>query len=141
MKISFGNDTYHLTKYDRIQIIDTTEIKFSNKGSNLLQKWNTKCNNMNNDSKVGKFIKSTKTISPTGHSGATSLPPIGSAFMYIETRSSKHGNDKSFVFIERTDLIQIINFTLYCNRFSIITNDYKKSMSRFRIQLLLEDNT
>ena len=38
------------------------------------------------------FIKSTKTSSPTGDSGALSLPPTGNFFMYIETSSGNHGN-------------------------------------------------
>ena len=45
LKVSVGNDTYNLTKYDKIQITDTTEIKFLNIGSDLLQKWNIKCKN------------------------------------------------------------------------------------------------
>ena len=57
LKVSVGNDTYNLTKYNKIQIIDTTEIKYPNIGSDLLQKWNIKCNNKNNVSKVGDFIK------------------------------------------------------------------------------------
>ena len=141
LKVSVGNDTYNLTKYDKIQITDITEIKYSNIGSDLLQKWNIKCNNKNNISKVGDFIKSTKTNSPTGHSGATNMPPIGTAFMYIETSSNNHGHERVFVSWERTDIIQISNITFYYNRFSILTNDSKKSMGRFRIQLLLEDNT
>ena len=141
LKVSVGNDTYNLTKYNKIQIIDTTEIKYPNIGSDLLQKWNIKCNNKNNVSKVGDFIKSTKTNSPTGHSGATSLPPIGNSFMYIETNSNNHGHERVFVSWERTDIIQISNITFYYNRFSILTNVSKKSMGRFRIQLLLEDNT
>ena len=140
LKVSLGNDTYNLTKYDKIQITDTTEIKYPNIGSDLLQKWNIKCNNKNNISKVGDFIKSTKTNSLTGDSGATSLPPIGTAFMYIETSSNNHGNIV-FVSWERTDIIQISNITFYYNRFSILTNDSKKSMGSFRVQLLLEDNT
>ena len=140
LKVSVGNDTYNLTKYDKIQITDTTEMRYPNIGSDLLQKWNIKCNNKNNISKVGDFIKSTKTNSPTGHSGATSLPPIGTAFMYIETSSNNHGNNV-FVSWERTDIIQISNITFYYNRFSILTNDSKKSMGSFRVQLLLEDNT
>ena len=140
LKVSVGNDTYNLTKYDKVQITDTTEMKYPNIGSDLLQKWNIKCNNKNNVSKVGDFIKSTKTHSPTGYSGATSLSPIGNSFMYIETSSNNHGN-KIFVSFERTDIIQISNITFYYNRFSILTNDSKKSMGRFRIQLLLEDNT
>ena len=60
--------------------------------------------------------------------------------MYIETSSNTHGNIV-FCSFERTDIIQISNITFYYNRFSILTNDSKKSMGRFRIQVLLEDNT
>ena len=140
-KVSVGNDTYNLTKYNKIQITDTTEMRYPNIGCDLLQKWNIKCNNKNNVSKVGDFIKPTKTHSPTGYSGAMSLPPIGNSFMYIETSSNNHGHERVFVSWERTDIIQINNITFYYNRFSILTNDSLKSMGRFRIQLLLEDNT
>ena len=60
--------------------------------------------------------------------------------MYIETSSNNHGN-KIFVIFERTDIIQITNIIFYYNRYSILTGDSLKSMGRFRIQLLLEDNT
>ena len=140
LKVSVGNDTYNLTKYDKIQITDTTEIKYPNIGSDLLQKWYIKCNNKNDVSKVGDFIKSTKTSPPTPNSGAFTLPPIGTSYMYIETSSNNHG-DNVFVSFERTDIIQITNISFYYNRFSILTNDSLKSMGRFRIQLLLEDNT
>ena len=60
--------------------------------------------------------------------------------MYIDTTSNNHGNNV-FVSFERTDIIQISNITFSYNRFSILTNDSLKSMGRFRIQLLLEDNT
>ena len=60
--------------------------------------------------------------------------------MYIETSSNNHANN-IFISWEGTDIIQISNITFYCNRFSISTNDFKKSMGRFRIELLLEDNT
>ena len=123
LRVSVGNDIYNLTKYNKIQITDTTEIKYPNIGSDLLQKWNIKCNNKNNVSKVGDFIKSTKTNSPTGHSGATSLPPIGKSFMYIETNSNNHGHERVFVSFERTDIIKISNITFYYNRFSILIND------------------
>ena len=46
-----------------------------------------------------------------------------------------------FCSLERTDIIQISNITFYYNRFSILNNDSIKAMGRFRIQLLLEDNT
>ena len=140
-KVSVGNDTYILTKYDKVQNTDTTEMRYPNIGSDLLQKGNINCNNKNNVSKVGDFIKSTKTNSPTGHSGATRLPPIVNSFMYVETSSNNHGHERVFVSWERTDIIQISNITFYYNRFSILTKNSKKSMGRFRIQLLLEDNT
>ena len=106
----------------------------------MLQQWNIKCNDKSNNGKISNFIKSTKTNSPAGDSGATSLPPIGNIFMYIETSSNNHGNNV-FVSFQRTDFIQITNITFYYNRFSILTNDSLKAMGRFRIQLLLEDNT
>ena len=140
LKVSVGNDTYNLTKYDKIQITDKTEMRYPNIGSDLLQKWTIKCNNKNNQAKITDFIKSTKTNSPTGYSGASSLPPIGNSFMYIETSSNNHGDDV-FVSWERTDIIQISNITFYYNRFSILNNNSKKSMGRFRIELLLKDNT
>ena len=141
LKVSVGNDTYNLTKYDKIQITDTTQIKYPNIGSDLLQKWYIKCNNKNDISKVGDFRKSTITNPPTPDTGATSLPPIGNSFMYTETSANNYGNERVFVSFERTDIIQITNISFYYNRFSILTNDDKKSMGRFRIQLLLEDNT
>ena len=60
--------------------------------------------------------------------------------MYIETSSNNHGNNV-VVSWERTDIIQISNITFYFNKFSILTNNFKKSMGRFRIQLSIEDNT
>ena len=141
LKVSFENDTYNLTEYDKIQSTDTTEMRYPNIGSDLLQKWFIKCNNKNKQSRITDFIKSTKTNSPTGYSGATNLPPIGNDFMYKETSSNNHGHEGVFVSWERTDIIQITNITFYYNRYSILTNDSKKSMGRFRIQLLLGDNT
>ena len=140
LKVSVGNDTYNLTKYNKISITDITEIKFPNSGTTLLQKWKIYCNNKNIQSRINDFIKSTKTNSPSSYSGATSLPPVGNSFMYIETSSNNHGPNV-FVSWERTDIIQISKITLYFNRFSILTNDNLKNMGRFRILLLLDDNT
>ena len=139
LKISVGNDTYNLTKYNKIQLIDVTEIRYLNTGSNLLQKWKIRCSNKYGDSRVGDFLRSTKTNSPTGHSGATSLPPIGWCFMYIETSSNNNGSNKCFVSWERKDIIQTSNITFCYNRHSFMTDDSKKGMGRFRIQLLLDD--
>ena len=112
LKISVRNDIYSLTKYDKIPITDTSIIKAPNTGGYLLPYWKIICNDVNNNGKITNFIKSTKTNSPTGSSGATSLPPIGSAFMYIETSSGNNG-ENVFVSFERTDIIQITNITFY----------------------------
>ena len=83
LKVSVGSDTYNLSKYDKISITDVTEIRAPCPGSDLLQRWKIINNNKNGDMKIGKFLKSTKTTSPTGESGATSLPPIGNSYIYI----------------------------------------------------------
>ena len=80
LKVSVGNDSYNLTKYDKISITDVTERRAPCVVSDLLQKWKIVNNNKNNDKKIGKFLKSTKTSSSTGDSGADSLPPVGSSF-------------------------------------------------------------
>ena len=136
LKVSVGNDLYKLTKYNKIQLTDTTIIKYPNSGGYLLENWNIKCNDKNNIGKIQNFIRSTKSNSPSPDSGANTLPPFGNAFMYIETS----GNNV-FVSWERTDIIQITNVTFYYNRYSILTDDNLKNMGRFRIQLLLKDNT
>ena len=137
LKVSVGNDTYNLTKYDKIRLIDVTEITYPNIGITLLPKWKIKNLNKLNGAKLGNFLKSSLTNSPTSLTGASVLPPIGKSFMYIESSSNNHGDEKIFVSWERTDIIQITNTTFYYNRFS----DHNPSMGRFRIQLLLEDNT
>ena len=93
LKVSIGNDIYNLSKYDKIQITDTTIIKYPNTGGYLLPSWRIFCNDKNIDGKIQNFIKSTKTDSPTGNTGAAILPPIGSAFMYIGTSSANHRNN------------------------------------------------
>ena len=81
LRVSVGNDTYNLTKCNKIQITDVTEIKARNSGSDLLQEVKIINNNEKNEGKNGKIVKSTKTSSPTGYSGAESLPPIVNSFM------------------------------------------------------------
>ena len=66
--------------------------------------------------KKTNILQSTKTNIPSSHSGATALPPIGSALMYIQTNSSNHGRNV-FVSWERTDIIQITNIRFHYNRF------------------------
>ena len=120
LKVSVKNDTYNLTDYDKIQITDTTTIKYPNTGGYLLQNWVKKCNDKTKNGKIRNFIKKTKTNSPTGYSGATNLPAIGNSLMCIETSSNNHGKNV-FVSFERTDIIQIPNTTIYYSSFSILT--------------------
>ena len=87
-------------------------MKTPNSGEYLLQQWNIKRNDKNKIGKIQNFIKSTKSNSPTGDSGATTLRPIGTAFMYIETSSGNHG-DKFSCSFQRTDNLQITNITFY----------------------------
>ena len=99
-----------MTNYNKNQLTDITTIKAGNTGGYLLPYWKNLCNDRNNNGKITNFIKSTKANSPNGDSGATSLPPIGNAFMYTERSSGNHGNIV-FCSFERTDIIQIINIT------------------------------
>ena len=138
LKVCVGNDIYNLTKYNKIQLTDTTNIEYLINGGYLLQNWNIRCNDKNNNGKIQNFLRSTKTNSATGDSGATSLPPIEDSFMYIEPSSNNNGSNV-FVSFERKDIIQITNISFYYNRYSS-SNQNLKAMGRFRIQLLLEDN-
>ena len=45
LKISVGNDTYNLTKYDKTQLTDITNMKSGNTGGYLLPFWKIVCNN------------------------------------------------------------------------------------------------
>ena len=119
---------------------DKTTMRAGNTSGYLLPYWKIVCNDKNNNGKGQSFTKSTKTHSPSSHSGAISLPPISSAFMYIDTTSNNQGSNV-FVSWERTDIIQITNITFYHNRFSILPDDNLKSMGRLRVHLLLEDIT
>ena len=140
LKVSSGNVTCNLTKYDKILITDITFFRNSDTGGYILPLWKIFCIDKNGGGKLSKFIKATKSSSPGNHSGATTVPRIGDSFMYIVRSSNNRGNNV-FVSFERTDTIQISNITIYYNRFSILTHDNLKSMGRIRIQLFLEDNT
>ena len=111
LKFSVRNDTYNRSKYDKIQLRDIKTIKSGNTGGHLLLYRKIICNDKKNNGKITNFIKSTKRNSPIPDSGAMRLPPIGTAFMYVETSS---GNHRSNVFcsFERTDIIQITNITI-----------------------------
>ena len=139
LKISVGNDIYHLTKYNKYYLTDITSMISPNSGSYLLQRWLIESKDKNNNGKISNFIKSTRTRSPTGDSGADALPPIGRAFMYIETSGNNNG-DYTYVRLIRTGIIQISNISFYYNRFSS-SDERLRAMGRFRIDLLLDNNT
>ena len=65
LKVSVGNDTYNLTKYNKIQLTDTTYIKTGNSGGYLLPSWRIFCNDKNNNGKISNFIRATKMSRPT----------------------------------------------------------------------------
>ena len=140
LKVSVGNDTYNLTKFNKINITDETKMRSPNSGQSLLQKWILKCVNKISNAKINTFLKSTTNTSPTSESGAVALPPIGWSFMYVEISGSNHGANHVSVSWERSDIIHISNIKFYYNRFS--TSDQNlRGLGRFTIQLLLGDNT
>ena len=91
------------------------------------------------NSKKSNFMESTKTNSSTSNSGATSLPPVGDSFMYIETSGNNNG-DNVFCSFQRTDIIQISKKAYSFNRFSSSDSNLR-ALGKFRSQLLLEDKT
>ena len=110
-----------------------------NSGGYLLQKWIIECKDKNNNGKISNFIKSTRTQSATGDSGATTLPPIGRGFMYFETSGNNSGSN-TYIKLIRTDIIQISNISFYYNRYSATDPDLR-AMGRVSIDILLDDNT
>ena len=81
LKVSVGNDTYNLTKFDKLKFTDTTIFKTGNSGGYLLPNWRNICNDRINNGNISSCIKSTKTNSPTTHSRAASILPVGNSFM------------------------------------------------------------
>ena len=140
LKVQINNNFYNLQIHNKIQITDVTQILFPNTGYDLLPKWRIVCNNRFNGSIPSDFIRSTVTNSPTNSSGATIIPPIGNAFMYLETSANNHNafGDTVFVELSRTDIINISNITFYYNRFSS-SDSVKRNMGRFEIQILRDN--
>ena len=115
LKVYVGHNVNHLSKYDKIQITDITNLKTRNIGQDIICRWYIRCNDKLNNGKIPNFIKSKKTSSPTSHSGATSLTLLGDSFIYVETSSGKNGTGV-FVSFEQTDFIQISNISFYYKR-------------------------
>ena len=107
LKVSVGKITYNLTKYNKTQLTDTTVIKYPFSGGYLVSGWRMFCNDKNNKGKIQKLIRSTKTKSPSSPAGATSLPTVGHAFMYIETSSNNHGKNV-FVILKELILFRLL---------------------------------
>ena len=63
-------------------------MTYPNNGGYLLLNWVIQCNDKNGSGNLQNFINSTKTSSPLGDSGATSLPRTVDNFMYVETNAS-----------------------------------------------------
>ena len=57
LKVSVGNDTYNLAKYNKINITDITGLRSPNSGQSLLQKWTLKCVNKNYNAKINTYFK------------------------------------------------------------------------------------
>ena len=131
LQVRVLNTAYNLQLFSKAQIIDTTVIQSPNTGGYALQNWLIKCSDKNGSGKITNFIKTTKTNSPTGDAGATTLPPISNSFLYIEPSGNNEGLNVYCSF-ERTDLIHISNITFYYN----ITHTGLHKMGRFRIQFL-----
>ena len=52
LKVFVANDTYNLTKYDKIQLTDTTVMKNANTGNAVLPYCKIICNDRNNNGKI-----------------------------------------------------------------------------------------
>ena len=138
LQVHIQKITYNLQMHNETQKIGITKLLFPNTGYDLvLQNWKINCNNRNGEGRPLDFIKSTKPNTPTGQSGAESLPPIGNCFDYLENRGNigDSASDDVFVLFERTDFIHISRITFYYNRFSISLSSHR-NMAKLEIQLL-----
>ena len=138
LKVTIGNVDYNLTKYDRKQFIVTTIIETGNAGSFLLPLWRIEIKDKKIACKLTKIFWAIKTNNPTGKSGTASWPPIRDASMYIVTSGNNYGSD-DFISFDRTDDIQIGNFTCYFVRYSN-PKDIRTPKGIFGTQFLLLDS-
>ena len=94
LKVSVENTVYILGKFGRIQITEVTVIKFPNWSSEFSQNWKI----VWLETILAKLQISYhhRKVFPTGQSEATSLPPIGTAFIFIETSGGLFGQGKPF---------------------------------------------
>ena len=124
MKITVGNVVSNLRKKE--QKIDTTRIKQPNQYAYFRKRWNHKCNDENNSSKIPNFIKSPKPALPTSNAGSTTLLPNGNCSMHNEISQIGSASESVFVSFERRDIIQNNNIAFFSQT---------TSTKRFSIQL------
>ena len=103
----FNNISYNLQIYNKTQIIDLTKIIYPN--TDFLQNWKIVCNINLNGRKPSDFLKSSQSSTPTGITGANVAPPIGNAFMYIESSSLIHGENFMYHLREQILFILVIS--------------------------------
>ena len=113
IQVRVENTPFNLHINNKTQLIDTRRIISPNTGGYLLQRWLIQCIDKNGTGKIHTFVRSTQSTFPTGNSGASSLRPIGDAFMYIETSSNNISRNVFFCSWERLNLINISNLTLF----------------------------
>ena len=99
----------------------------------MLQQWITKYNDKNNSSNLQTIEESPKATTSTTNTGATSLPPIGDSFMFVEKSGTNIGQKFSGSF-ERTDFIQISNV---CSFITAFQQEIPKRRVDIGIQLLI----
>ena len=61
LKISVGNGTYNITKYDKMQLIDTTDIRSGKTGYSVLPNRKIICDDENNNGKTTNIVKTTRS--------------------------------------------------------------------------------
>ena len=133
LKVFFGNDAYNLAKnkknyqYNIYQNTLIEDMNFSSLGllNVMIEKIMDKFRILFYQH---RFLRHRRYF----------YSPIGSVFCYVETSGAHYGNSSVFLFFERSDLFQISKISVY-NRFSS-SNPNLRTMGRFRIHLLLEDN-
>ena len=60
MEGTLGGIVFSLREYDREQITDITNIKYSDQGRYRLHQWKIECNDSNGNGEIQDFIRSTK---------------------------------------------------------------------------------
>ena len=107
-KVSVGDSVYNLTKYNRREITDTTNIKAGMWAKYFLQTWCIKQRDENVSGKLKKIMRSTRTSWLTVDIGAPSITPIGDSFLYNETNGENSGDGNNFDSFDGIDNIQNI---------------------------------